>query len=322
MQVPIVLKFMSLSTPVAFIIFNRPNTTERVFEAIRKAKPLKLLVIADGPRIDRSDEVEKCTATRAIIDRVDWECEVMTHYSDINLGCKRRVSSGITWVFSQVEEAIILEDDCLPTASFFQFCQTLLEKYRYDDRISMIGGSNYQQKHSRTSDSYFFTKYAHIWGWATWRRAWKDYDVQIETWPECRQRNLLQAAFHDRYEQKAWVDAFDSVHAGKIDTWDYQWLYTCFAQSRLSIEPDLNLVSNIGFGVDATHTFGESPWANLPTQDIWQIEHPPIVTRNVEADLYTFNHHYGGNSMRQQDRLIPRIKNRLRPLKQLIPAFS
>lgn len=312
---------MSLSTPVAFIIFNRPDTTERVFEAIRQAKPLKLLVVADGPRIDRSDEVEKCTATRAVIDRVDWECEVITNYSDINLGCKRRVSSGIDWVFSQVEEAIILEDDCLPAPSFFQFCQTMLERYRYDDRISMIGGSNYQQKHSRTSDSYFFTKYAHIWGWATWRRAWKDYDVQMNTWPECKQRDLLQAAFHDRYEQKIWVDAFDKVHAGKIDTWDYQWLYTCFSQSRLSIEPDLNLVSNIGFGAEATHTFGDSPWANLPTQDIWEIQHPPIVTRNVEADLYTFNHHYGGNNMRQQECLIPRIKNRIRPLKQLIQTL-
>lgn len=312
---------MSLSTPVAFIIFNRPDTTERVFGAIRQAKPSKLLVVADGPRTDRSGEVEKCTVTRAVIDRVDWECEVITNYSDINLGCKRRVSSGIDWIFSQVEEAIILEDDCLPAPSFFQFCQTMLECYRYDDRISMIGGSNYQQKHSRTSDSYFFTKYAHIWGWATWRRAWKDYDVEMKTWPECKQRDLLQAAFHDRYEQKAWVDAFDKVHAGKIDTWDYQWLYTCFSQSRLSIEPDLNLVSNIGFGAEATHTFGDSPWANLPTQDIWEIEHPPLVTRNVEADFYTFNHHYGGNNMRQQDRLIPRIKNRIRPLKQFIQTL-
>ena len=132
---------MSLSTPVAFIIFNRPDTTERVFGAIRQAKPSKLLVVADGPRTDRSGEAEKSAATRAVIDRVDWECEVLTNYSDINLGCKRRVSSGIDWIFSQVEEAIILEDDCLPAPSFFQFCKTMLERYRYDDRISMIGGS-------------------------------------------------------------------------------------------------------------------------------------------------------------------------------------
>lgn len=313
---------MPLSTPVAFIIFNRPDTTIRVFEAIRQAKPQQLLVIADGARVDRAHEAEKCIATRAIIDRVDWECEVITNYSDINLGCKRRVSSGIDWVFSLVEEAIILEDDCLPAPSFFQYCQTLLEKYRHDDRISMIGGTNYQQGYSRTAYSYYFSKYAHIWGWATWRRAWQDYDVNMKTWPECQQNNLLQAAFCDRYEQKAWSDAFNKVHAGEIDTWDYQWVYTCFSQSRLSIQPDLNLVSNIGFGVDATHTFGDSPWANLPTQDMGEIEHPPIITRNVEADLYTFAHHYGGDRLRQQDRPIAKIKNQMRPLKQFIQSFS
>jgi hypothetical protein len=309
---------MSLSTPVAFIIFNRPDTTEKVFQAIRQAQPRKLLVIADGPRVDRSSEAEKCAAARAIIEQVDWECEVLTNYSDINLGCKRRISSGIDWVFSEVEEAIILEDDCLPTPSFFQFCQTILERYRHDDRISMIGGTNYQQEHNRTSSSYYFSKYAHIWGWATWKRAWKNYDVDMKTWTECKQNNLLQSAFHDAYEQKYWSGEFDKVYAGEINTWDYQWLYTCFAQSRLSIVPNQNLISNLGFGPDATHTLGESPWANLPTYDTWEINHPELITRNLEADLYTFNHHYGGNTIRQQDHLIPKIKKRIRPLKKLI----
>lgn len=313
---------MSLLTPVAFIIFNRPDTTERVFEAIQQAKPIKLLVVADGPRTDRPGEVEKCVATRAVIDRVDWECEVITNYSDINLGCKRRVSSGITWVFSQVEEAIILEDDCLPTASFFQFCQTLLEKYRHDDRIASISGTNYQQEQSRTAYNYYFSKYTHIWGWATWRRAWQDYSVDMKTWPECKQNNLLQSACHDAYEQKYWTGLFDRVYAGEIDTWDYQWLYTCFAQSRLSIEPDRNLISNIGFGADATHTVGDSPWSNMPTYDIWDTNHPRLIIRDYEADLYTFNYHFGGNAMRQQDRLVPRMKNLIRPLKQFIPKFA
>ena len=309
---------MSLSTPVALIIFNRPDTAERVFAAIRQAKPLKLLVIADGPRLDRPDEVEKCAATRAVIDRVDWECEVITNYSDINLGCKRRPSSGIDWVFSQVEEAIILEDDCLPTASFFPFCQTLLEYYRHDERISMIAGSNYRKGSSRTAYSYYFSKYAHTWGWATWRRAWKNYDIDMKTWPECKQNNSLQAIFHDLYEQKSWSNLFDKVYACEIDTcWDYQWLYSCFSQSRLSIEPNLNLISNIGFGADATHTFVDSPLANLPTKDIWEIQHPPIVTRNLEAEIYIFNYICGGNDLRSQDRLLTKIKNRIRPLKQL-----
>jgi hypothetical protein len=313
---------MSFSTPIAFIIFNRPDTTARVFETIRQAQPEKLLVVADGPRAERQEEAEKCAKTRAIIDRVDWDCQVLTNYSDINLGCKRRVSSGIDWVFSQVEEAIILEDDCLPAPSFFQFCQTLLEYYRHDDRISMIGGTNYQQGHSRTDYSYYFSKYAHIWGWATWRRAWRDYDVNIATWPECRQHHLLQATFCDRYEQKSWEDAFDCIYAGEIDTWDYQWVYTCFSQHRLSIVPNRNLISNIGFGAGATHTFDDSPWANIPSEDIWEIVHPKLITRHLEADLYTFNYHYGGQGLRHQDRLIPKIKNRVRHLKQSLPAFS
>ena len=313
---------MSLATPVAFIIFNRPDLTERTFQAIRQAQPRKLLVVADGPRLDRPNEAEKCAAARSVIDQVDWKCEVLTNYSNTNLGCKRRVSSGIDWVFSEVEEAIILEDDCLPTQSFFQFCQVILERYRHDDRVSMIGGTNYQQELSRTSYSYYFSKYAHVWGWATWRRAWKNYDVDMKTWTECKQHNLLQAIFHDVYEQRYWNDKFDEVHAGGIDTWDYQWLYTCFSQNRLSIVPNQNLISNLGFGADATHSLGDSPWANLPTYDIWEINHPQLITRNYGADLYTFNHHYSGNFMREQDRLISKIKNRIRPLKQLISAFS
>lgn len=317
---------MSLSTPVAFILFNRPDTTARVFEAIRQAQPEKLLVIADGARIDRPNEAEKCAATRSIIDRVDWKCEVLTNYSEVNLGCKRRVSSGIDWVFSQVEAAIILEDDCLPAPSFFQFCQSLLDYYRDDDRISMISGTNLQQGQSRTPYSYYFSKHAQIWGWATWRRAWKDYDVDMKTWPECRQNNLLQSMFYDTYEQDNWNNIFDNVFAGKIDTWDYQWLYTGLSQNRLSIEPDRNLVSNIGFGEDATHTFCESPWSNMTAHDIQITEHPKLIIRNYEADIYTFNHFFGGNYMRQQDRLTSKIKtsikNRLRPLKQLISLFS
>lgn len=311
-----------LQTPVAFIIFNRPHTTERVFQAIRIAKPKKLLVVADGPRIDRPHEAEKCAATRAIIDQVDWDCEVLTNYSDINLGCKRRVSSGIDWVFSQVEEAIILEDDCLPTQSFFQFCEVNLARYRHDERIFMIRGCNFQQEHSRTSYSYYFSKYAHVWGWATWRRAWQQYDVSMKTWPECKQSNLLQSVFHDKYEQQYWSDVFDMVHANNIDSWAYIWFYTLFSQSGLSIVPDRNLISNIGFGSDATHTFGESSLANLPTHDIWEINHPQLITRNYEADLYTLNFYFGGKIMRQQDRLIPKIKNRIRSIKQLFPKSS
>jgi hypothetical protein len=278
---------MSCSTPVAFIIFNRPDVTEKVFQAIRQAQPRKLLVIADGPRADRPGEAEKCAAARAIIDQVDWECEVLTNYSDINLGCKYRVSSGIDWVFAEVEEAIILEDDCLPAPSFFQFCQTLLEKYRHDERIMAICGNNFQNSQSRTPYSYYFSKYNHIWGWASWCRAWQHYDVNMKTWPEFLDSGLMQYVSDGKAEEKFWTENFQQAYKGAADTWDYQWTYACWSQGALSILPDSNLISNIGFGDEATHTKGGSSIANMPTKDIWEIKDPPFLVRYEEADNYT-----------------------------------
>ena len=175
-----------LETPVAFLVFNRPHTTDKVFSEIAAANPRKLLIVADGPRPDQPGEAERCVAVRAIVDRVDWDCEVLTNYSDINLGCKARISSGLDWVFDTVEEAIVLEDDCLPHPSFFRFCEELLVKYRDDERIAQIGGVNFQSGRRRTNYSYYFSRYAHIWGWATWRRAWRHYDVALKAWPLIR----------------------------------------------------------------------------------------------------------------------------------------
>jgi GT2 family glycosyltransferase len=158
-----------LTTPVAFLIFNRPDTTARVFEAIRQAKPPKLLVVADGPRPDRPDDIEKCKAARAIVEGVDWDCEVLKNYSDINLGCGKRPATGITWVFEQVEEAIILEDDCMPNPTFFEFCQAMLAEYRDDKRIMMIGGTNFLGEWKSKIQSYHFSFYGGTWGWASYK---------------------------------------------------------------------------------------------------------------------------------------------------------
>ena len=286
---------MAINTPVAFIIFNRPDVTERVFQVIRDAQPQKLLVISDGPRGDRPGEAERCAAARAVIDQVDWECEVLTNYSDTNLGCKHRVSSGIDWVFSQVEEAIILEDDCLPAPSFFQFCQTLLEKYRYDNRIMMVSGSNFQPN-NKMKDSYYFSDCIHIWGWATWRRAWQHYDVEMASWPTFRDRGLLKAVCHNPLEADYWQKNFDDVSNRTVDTWDHQWVYACWQQSGMSVTPAVNLVSNIGFRHDATHTFGESPLAAMPIGNIYNIKHPIFVLNDQEADDYVFSNVFGGRT--------------------------
>ena len=280
-----------LKTSVVFIVFNRPDTTERVFAEIAKARPPKLLVVGDGPRANRSGEAEKVAATRAIIKRVDWDCEVLTNFSEVNLGCKQRVSSGIDWVFDQVPEAIILEDDCLPDPTFFQFCQEMLERYRHDQRIGMISGDNFQFDRRRNDDSYYFSKYVHVWGWATWRDRWiGSYDVTMSKWPRIREEGGLADMVGDTREATYWQKIFDRVHNGEIDTWDYQWVLANWVEGRMSITPAVNLISNIGFGRDATHTTGGSDLANLGLTSLsFPLIHPLGVFRNAQADKFGYH---------------------------------
>lgn len=304
---------MATETPILFLIFNRPKETFLVFESIRQANPKILFVAADGPRPDKQDENEKCTRAREVVQGVDWECEVKTLFREKNLGCKIAVSSAIDWAFSQASELIILEDDCLPDPSFFKFCRVLLERYRRDERVMMISGNNFQKGINRTEDSYYFSKYCHTWGWATWRRAWEYYDVAMRTWPEFRRKGLMRFAYDSIYEEKFWIDVFEATHRGLIDTWDFQWHYACRSQNGLAIIPGGNLVSNIGFGADATHTFGNGGWvANMPTQGISEVRHPSFVVRNLEADQYTFDHLLGGKEMKKRDSLVGTIRHALR----------
>jgi hypothetical protein len=278
-----------LKTPVAFLVFNRPDMTIRVFEEIRRARPPKLLVVADGPRADRAGETEKCKAVRAIIDTVDWSCEVLKNYSDVNLGCKIRVSSGLDWVFEQVEEAIILEDDCLPHLTFFRFSEELLERYRDDERVMHISGDNFQFGRKRGYASYYFAWYPHSWGWASWRRAWQYFDVGMKAWPVICRDGWLDRLSLKASETDYWRRIFQLTYDGKINTWDFQWAFACWIQNGLSIIPNLNLVSNIGFGPAATNTLGSSESALLPTEAIaFPLKHPMFMLRDIEADKYTF----------------------------------
>ena len=276
-----------MRTPVVFLIFNRPDETARVFEKIRDARPPKLLVVADGPRPDRSGETQNCLATRKVIERVDWPCEVLTNYADVNLGCKKRVSSGLDWVFKTVPEAIILEDDCLPDPTFFRFCEELLERYRDDERVMMISGDNVQFGRTRTSYSYYFSRYAHIWGWASWRRAWKSYDVTMRLWPELRDGGWLRDILHDAAVEQYWHRIFEKVYRDEIDTWDYPWIFTCMANSGLIAMPNVNLISNIGYGASATHTTAKSIFAGMRTEPLsMPLSHPPFIIRDARADAF------------------------------------
>lgn len=279
-----------MKTPVAFLIFKRSSSTKKVFEAIREARPPKLLVVADGPRSDRLGESELCENTRAIIEQVDWDCEVVKNYSSINLGCKNRVASGLDWVFAQVDEAIILEDDCLPHPSFFSFCEVLLERYRYDERVFHISGQNVQQVGSSDEFDYYFSRFTHCWGWASWKRSWKHYDVKIKSWPKVRQNELLDNMLvDDNYAAKVWDGIFQAVYDERIDTWDYQLQLACWMQSGLSILPSVKLVENIGFGEDGTHTTNSNHlYSSIPLGKIdIPLSHPEYMIRNSKADWYT-----------------------------------
>ena len=283
-----------LTTPVAFLIFNRPDTTQKVFEKIRQAKPPKLLVVADGPRTDKLGEAEKCFAARAIIDQVDWKCEILTNFSDVNLGCRKRVSSGLDWIFEQVEEAIILEDDCLPHFTFFRYCQDLLEKYRDDKRIMMISGDNFQFGHNKTEDSYYFSRYGHVWGWASWRRAWTKYDDSMQIWTQLRNNDWLSNLLQNYQSVAYWSRIFQAVYDG-FNTWDYIWLFTLWANNGLTILPNVNLVSNIGFGSGTHTTMSDSPFANMNVELMnFPLQHPVIINRNINADNFTEQTQFSG----------------------------
>jgi len=295
-----------LTTPVLFLIFNRPDTTQKVFNAIRQAKPKQLFIAADGPRPDKEGEIEKCQKARQIATSVDWDCEVKTLFRDKNLGCKIAVSSAIDWFFENVEEGIILEDDCLPSQSFFWFCQELLKYYRDDTRIMHISGDNFQFGKTRGEGSYYFSKYAHIWGWATWKRAWKCYDVNMKNFGNFFKSNQVINIFSIKQQQKYWMNIFQRVYDGKIGTWDYQWTYTCFINNGLCIMPNVNLVLNIGFSKEAFHTKdGNSIFSKMEAKEITEIRHPEFVLVDQKADLLTSKLCFGNKS------IFNRIKNKI-----------
>lgn len=283
---------LDLETPVALIIFNRPDLTEIVFQKIAAVRPKKLLVVADGPRTE--EEALLCAKVRAVIEQVNWPCEVLTNFSKTNLGCRKRVSSGLDWVFSQVEEAIILEDDCLPDLSFFSFCQQMLERYREDLRVSTICGVNYLPPELRGENSYYFSKYCHIWGWASWRRTWHHYDVTLAHWPKVRDSGILDRILDYSAEKDYWIYHFNESYEGRIDSWDYQFQFACWLAGGLAILPNRNLISNIGFRADATHTQETDRRANLPLEALCKLQHPDYVLPDCRAERYTFDVVYGG----------------------------
>jgi len=276
-----------LNTPILFLIFNRPDHTKQIFNLIRSLAPKKLYLASDGPRMNHIGDIEKVSKVRHIALNIDWDCEVKSMFRDSNLGCKYAVSSAISWFFEHEEHGIILEDDVLPDPSFFYYCQDLLNKYKDDTKVWGICGTNFQNGISRGKASYYFSQYPDIWGWATWRRAWKHYDVEIRNWKNIRNSIFWSELFPIKAERRYWSNIFDKVYSGNVDTWDYQWNACVFFNRGLFAVPNVNLVTNIGYGVDATHTLQPDPiLSNMPSYSLGNLVHTDTVFQNIEADQF------------------------------------
>jgi hypothetical protein len=274
-------------TPVALFIFNRPQHTRRVFEVIAQARPAELFVIADGPRFDNEEDERLCRETRDLID-INWPCKLHMLSSDTNLGCRQRLASGLDWVFAQAEEAIILEDDTLPDLTFFKFCEKLLERYRDDPRVHMICGANLLFGRQISNDSYYYSRFCHIWGWASWARAWKYYDVNIKRWPELRDSNWLQRKLPTPEMIKMTRQIFDDTYSGKETTWDYQLGFSVWLADAVTIIPASNLVTNIGWDAAGTHTTEVShslgQISAVPME--FPLRHPRVIKLSDAADMH------------------------------------
>ena len=296
-----------LDTPVVLLVYNRPELTQRLVAALAEVRPRTLLIVADGPR-SREDEV-RCGEVRALLEVVPWDCHVHRNYADRNLGVRDRPSSGIDWAFTIVDEAIILEDDCLPAPSFFPFCAELLSHYRDDERVMQIGGSNFQRGLSRSSYGYYFSIYFHLWGWATWRRAWRHYDVNMTRWPELKRQGLLESLPISGAARRHWSRILDRTSTGQVRTWDFQWQFAMWSQYGLAAVADTNLISNIGFGAGATHTTDLTWHSEMPTGHYELRGHPSVITADRAADDVEF----AGRHLHQtplSQRLISRWRRR------------
>jgi hypothetical protein len=286
-----------LDTPVLFLIFNRPIPTEKVFQKIKKVKPTRLYISADGPRKNYPDDEHNCAQARKILDAIDWNCEVQTLFRENNLGCGTAIHQALDWFFNNENEGIVIEDDCVPNQSFFWFCRDLLKKYRDDSRVMHINGNNFNApaeklKAKYGKASYYFTSFSQVWGWATWKRAWAKFDFKMQDWPKVKKGNCLVERFPSYFHYHEKSKHFDKVLSGQVDTWDFQWQYTVLVNNGLAIAPQSNLISNIGYGKDSTHIKEFDVNRNdLATQKLrFPLKRPICMLPNRLLDLHYANH--------------------------------
>jgi hypothetical protein len=291
------------SVPILLIIFNRLETTVRVLTEIKKIRPQLLFIAADGPRQARIGENEKCEKVRNYaINSIDWNCEVKTLFREKNLGCKLAVSSALDWFFSQTPQGIILEDDCLPDQSFFPYCEELLKDYRDNEKVFMISGNNFLLKRQAERESYYFSRHTHVWGWASWRRAWSTYDISLKDYPEFIENKIIEKVWGSRNVREYWLQCFKMVYENKLDTWDYQWTYNIWKHNGVCIVPRVNLVSNIGYGSEETHGSSQKSKAlDRPLEVMtFPLIHPVLLSVDQAADDFENSYYFlRGFSLKQ-----------------------
>lgn len=280
---------MSCNTPVLLIAWQRPCALRQVVNALRRVRPTSIFVACDGPRVDKPADVSRVAETQKLINtEIDWKCRIEKRYSETNQGCRLGVSSAISWFFEHVDEGIILEDDCVPHHDFFRFCGALLNRYRNNKQLWCITGDNFQDGRRRGHESYYFSRYNHVWGWATWRDRWLSYDQYLRFWPSWRDSSHFADMFLDQQERDYWRRIFDDTYAGKIDTWDYQWTACTWKSGGLTATPQVNLVTNIGHGSGGTHITESVSSLCIASQVLGEITHPEVVEQHSEADSYVF----------------------------------
>ena len=276
---------MLFETPVVLFVFNRPAFTQQVIDVLAQLRPTKLFVVADGPRTAIQTDILLCAQTRAIIETVNWPCNIYKKYADSNIGCRQSIPSGLDFVFTHVDECIILEDDCVPDLSFFAFCTEMLMRYQDNQSIMTISGHRTDGPNEFDSESYFFSKYPNIWGWATWKNRWEMYDLEMKSWPNLRETRWLNSILPTVEAQQYWTRIFNKMEEG-LNTWDYAWVYASWLHHGLTVRPKINMIANIGFGLDATHTTQNEGLPNFSSTSAMEfpLSHPACVEIDEEAD--------------------------------------
>ncbi|CAE6968474.1 glycosyltransferase family 2 protein [Paraburkholderia domus] len=284
-----------MTPSILFLVFNRPASTAKVFSAIRAAKPRRLYIGADGPRANNPNDTRDCREVRKILSSVDWPCEVRTWFRSDNVGCRAAVREAITWFFENEEEGIILEDDCVPHPAFFRYTQCLLQRFREDQRIMSVTGTNVFGSIDNIPSTYLLSIYSLCWGWATWARAWRLYDDRLIRLDEFLSDGSFAHYALSLPVARRWEERFRQVRDFGLDSWATVWTFACWANNGLTCTPRTNLVSNIGFGPSGTHTWDKSSrFSSLPTHELaFPLKHPAIIAPDSFYDGYVSSQFYG-----------------------------